>query len=121
MTIVPWKDGKSLVWDATCPDTLAPSYTAMATNEAGAVADLVEKKKRRIYTDLEPTHHFVPIGIETLGVFRPEAKSFFVDLGHRLRETNSDSLSYTQLIQRISVAVQRGNAASTLAASGSEA
>ena len=115
---MPWKDGKSLVWDATCPDTLAPSYTAMATNEAGAVADLVEKKKRRIYTDLEPTHHFVPIGIETLGVFGPGAKSFFVDLGHRLRETNSDSLSYTQ---RISVAVQRGNAASILAASGSEA
>ena len=81
----------------------------------------MEKKKRRIYTDLEPTHHFVPIGIETLGVFGLEAKSFFVDLGHRLQETNSDSLSYTQLIQRISVAVQRGNAASILAASGSEA
>ena len=96
-------------------------YTAMATNEAGAVADLVEKKNRRIYTDLEPTHHFVPIGIETLGVFGPEARSFFVDLGHRLRETNSESLSYTQLIQRISVAVQRGNAPSILAASGSEA
>ncbi len=24
----PWKCGKLLVWDATCPDTFAPSYTA---------------------------------------------------------------------------------------------
>ena len=93
----------------------------MAMNEAGAVADQVEKKKMRIYTDLEPNHHFVPIGIGTLGVFRPEAKSFSVDLGHRLWETNPESLSYPQLIQRISVVVQRGNAASILAASGSEA
>ena len=55
-----------------------------------------------------------------MGVFTLEAKSFFIDLGHRLRETNSESLSYPQLIQRISVDVQRGNAASILAASGSE-
>ena len=31
MSIVPWKHGKSLVWDATCLDTLAPSYIALST------------------------------------------------------------------------------------------
>ena len=24
-TLVPWKWGKALIWDATCPDTLAPN------------------------------------------------------------------------------------------------
>ena len=26
ISVVPWKSGKLLVWDATCPDTFAPSY-----------------------------------------------------------------------------------------------
>ena len=32
-TLVPWKK-----WDATCPDTLAPSHSSLAIREAGAVA-----------------------------------------------------------------------------------
>ena len=32
---VPWKGGGVLVWDATCPDTLAPSYSALATRKLG--------------------------------------------------------------------------------------
>ena len=41
-SIVPWKSGRVLVWDVTCPDTLAPSYAALATREAGAVAAEME-------------------------------------------------------------------------------
>ena len=37
-TMVPWSGGKVLVLDATCPDTLAPSYSSLATREAGVVA-----------------------------------------------------------------------------------
>ena len=29
-TVVPWKCGRVLVWDATCTDTLAPSHRALA-------------------------------------------------------------------------------------------
>ena len=35
-SIVPRKEGRVLMWDATCPDTLAPSYLSIATAEAGA-------------------------------------------------------------------------------------
>ena len=38
-----------LVWDATCPDTLAPSYSTLAVREAGAVADEAERKKKVKY------------------------------------------------------------------------
>ena len=36
ITMVPWKCGKLLVWDATCP-AFAPSYSSSATSEARAV------------------------------------------------------------------------------------
>ena len=36
--VVPWKGGKLLLWDATCPDTFAPSYSTLASTEAGMVA-----------------------------------------------------------------------------------
>ena len=46
-TIAPWRMGRSLVWDATCPDTYAVSYIAHATRQARAVAGIAEKKKKR--------------------------------------------------------------------------
>ena len=45
--VVPWKGGKALAWDATCPDTLAHSYQQISTREAGGVAAEVERRKKR--------------------------------------------------------------------------
>ena len=44
VTLVPWKNGKSLIWDATCPDTLAWSYRTAATSSTGAVAAGAESR-----------------------------------------------------------------------------
>ena len=62
-TIVSWKGGKVLVWDATCPDTFAPSHITLAMREAGAVADEAERRKEQKYSSLVTSHHFVPIAI----------------------------------------------------------
>ena len=43
-------------------------------------------------------------------MFSSQALSFFKDLGRRLRNASGDPLSYTYLVQWISVAIQRGNA-----------
>ena len=40
VTIIPWKSGRTLVWDATCTDTFAALHLAQAAREAGAVAAL---------------------------------------------------------------------------------
>ena len=93
-------------WDTTCPDTMAPSYTAFATREAGVVAKEAESAR---YSHLERSHYFVPIAVETFGAFCSEARSFLRDLGHRIVSSTQDPLSYLHLKQRISVAVQRGN------------
>ena len=65
------------MWDATCPDTFAPSHISLATREAGAVADEAEQKKKQKYSSLMTSHNLVPIAIETSGVFRSEAITFF--------------------------------------------
>ena len=40
----------------------------------------------------------------------PEAKSFLLDLGRRLRQHTGEPRSTSYLIQRISMAIQKGNA-----------
>ena len=85
-TIMPWKSGRVLVWDATCPDTFAPSHLQLAVREAGAVADQAGRKKKAKYAELAATHHFVPVAIETMGVFGKEAEAFFIELGCRIQE-----------------------------------
>ena len=90
ITKIPWRNGKLLVWDATSPDTSAPSYVSRATSETGAVAALAEDRKRTKYTCLEPTCTFTPIAIETSGVFGPLTLQFLKDLDNRLRQATGD-------------------------------
>ena len=99
---------------ATCPDTFATSYLPRAASGVGEVAAAAEERKRRKYSNLDQGHSFVPVAIETAGVFGPETMDFMRELGSRLQLASADRNSFTYLIQRLSVAVQRGNAASVL-------
>ena len=114
ITVVPWKSGRLLVWDATCPDTFAPTYLPRAVSRVGAVAEAAEERKKHKNSHLDQCHSFVPVAIETTGVFGPETMDFMRELGRRLQLVSADNNS---LIQRLSVAVQRGNTASILGSS----
>ena len=76
VTVVPWSRGKLLVWDATCPDTYATSYTTIASQEAGVVAAIAEERKKAKYTCLSSYHIFTPVAVETAGVFGPETSRY---------------------------------------------
>ena len=102
------------MWDASCVDTLAPSHRVLAAREAGAVADHAEHCKRLKYHHLDSTHCFIPVAIETLGAMGSEARSFFREVARRMEECTGDHRSHQFLLQRVAVAVQRGNAASIL-------
>ena len=52
--------------------------------------------------------------METLGVFRAEARALFRDIARRITTVTQDPLSHQYLVQRVAVAVQRGNAAAVL-------
>jgi len=106
ITIVTWKRGKVLVWDAICPDTYTPSYISHAIREAGAVAQRAEHLQISKYAHLDSSHHFIPVAVETSGVFGLEALSFIKDLSRRLRQVTGEPTSLEYLLQRISVAVQ---------------
>ena len=102
------------MWDATCPDTLAPSYSSHATLAAGEVAALAEERKVAKYNGLPVTHSFTPVAIETLGAIGPKSLVFLKELGWRARRQSGDERAASFLLQRLSVAVQRGNAVSIL-------
>ena len=76
VSIVPWKCGQLLAWDAACPDTFAPSYSAIAAKKVGAVAQLTEEKKMQKYKHLDSCYFFTPAAIETTGVFGPRITEF---------------------------------------------
>ncbi len=112
VTLAPWKSGRLLVWDATCPDTFAPSYRTDATPAPGRVAAAAEERKEKKYSSLPPSHFFSPLAIETMGVLGPKSMALVRDLGRRIRLETGEPRSTDYLLQRLSIAIQRGNSVS---------
>ena len=118
VTLVPWKSGRLLVWDATCSETFAPSHLPSATREAGTVAAQAEQSKQEKYAALNQCHIFTPVAIETAGPFGPETFLCLRDLGCRLKQVTGEAKSFSYLRQHLSVAVQWGNAAAVMGTMG---
>ena len=117
MSIIPWKQGRCLIWNATCHDTFAPTNIPFSCNGAGIVADRAAASKRILYSDLCQSHIFVPIAIESSGSFGKDALDFLHDLSRRIRQKSKDPQSYLKLCQKISVCIQRFNSVSVLGCS----
>lgn len=122
VTTIPWKEGRCLMWDVTCPDTLAPSYLDKAVTGPGVVATEAELRKRQKYSSINAASYiFQPIAIETLGAFGNDATDFITELGRRLQIVTQDTRARMFLLQRLSVAMQRGNAACVLGTASEKA
>ena len=113
-TLIPWSRGKCLVWDATCADTSCRTYIQASARAAGSAAERREKDKRRRYPFLEPNYIFCPFAVETFGSFGEEALSLVKELGRRIRSFTGEPRSRLFIVQRISIAIQRGNSISIL-------
>ena len=79
------------------------------------IAELAEDRKDSKYKHLGPAYIFTRIAIETSGAIGPRARAFLKQLGRRLRRETGEANSTSHLMQRLSVAVQCGNAAVILA------
>ena len=114
VTLIPWSDGKFLVWDATCVDTFCDSHISTSAREAGGAAALAERDKSRKYSHLDRSYLFQPIAVETCGSMGPDSLCFLRDLGRRLKSSTGEPQSFTYMLQRLSVAIQLGNTSSVL-------
>ena len=81
------------------------------------MADQAEARKRAKYAELATTHHFIPLAVETSGIFRSEAQLFFRKLGRHIKDESGEPQAHQYLLQRISVAVQQGNGVAVLGTS----
>ena len=114
ITMVPWLNGRLLVWDATCVDICAPSHLSSSASEVCAAANQAEQTKIKKYSYLtsHAYHSFTPVAFKTTGVCGPRSMSFLSDFGSCIASTIGDKSSLAYLLQNVSVAIQRSNAAS---------
>ena len=107
---VPWSRGRCLAWDATCPDTFAVSHVQASSTRAGSAAAAAEVQKSQKYADITTGVDFVPVAIETSGTWGEQAIDLVKEIGRRIAEATHEPRSTAFLRQRLSIAVQRGNA-----------
>jgi hypothetical protein len=93
---------------------MAQSHLNKAVTGPGQVANEAETKKISKYSSLPNSNIFIPIAIETLGAIGEEATQFIQELGFRIAAATNEPRSLAFLWQRLSVAVQQGNAACVL-------
>ena len=104
-----------MVWDFTCPDTLAPSNLVGPRPTApGKAANKKEEDKLNHYSSLTDNYWFIPITVETLGTMGASATAFVKDLSNRLITATGDRRAGHYFRQRLGLAVQRGNALSIM-------
>jgi hypothetical protein len=114
MSLIPWKKGKSLIWDFTCRDSYAPSYINNTACQVGFAANLAEEEKIKKYKATPDHFIFIPVAIESSGVWGNLGFDFVRELGRRLSFITKEKKSTSYLFQRISLCLQRGNTAAVL-------
>jgi hypothetical protein len=109
MTLVPWIKGQPLVWNVTVAD----SYVLKSSEVSGFAAEMACKRKHSKYSSIISSNYvFKGLAFDTLGPWCKEAIDFINVIGNRLIAESGDSKSKKFLFERISLAIQRGNAAS---------
>ena len=98
-TLDPWRSGRYLVWDFTCPDTLAPSHLNHSSQAAGSAAERAEALKQTKYSRIAASgdYIFAPVAIETLGAWGPSALSICAEIGGRIATHTGDLRSFSFL------------------------
>ena len=114
-SIVPWARGRNIAWeDVTVADTFAASYLPLTSVQEGAAAERVALLKTAKNEELARNHIFAPLACEVTGVWCQEAVEMLDELGSRISEATGDKRETSFLFQRLSIALQKGNAACML-------
>ena len=93
-------------------DTFAPTYLSATSVKAGSGAELLASKKLEKYQDLEQRYIFCPVAVETMGPIDEESMNLLSAIGRHITEHTGEPRESQFLYQRLSIIIQRGNAAS---------
>ena len=118
MTLIPYRHGRPVLWDATVRCTVAETYIGRTALRAGAAAAEAEARKRRKYAVFAGDYEVVPLAFESHGSLGPTTDDFFADLTKRIRFETGDNRAGSFFMQQLSIALQRGNALCVQAAMG---
>ena len=111
MTLIPWQNGKCVAWDVTVADTFATSYIQQTVTSAGAGAERAALNKHAKYDHFKNSYIFIPLACEVIGAGSADSIAFLNELADKIRSITGDDRERKQLYQRLSIAIQRGNAA----------
>ena len=92
-TLIPWSSGKALAWDVTIPDTYAMSRIQSTSVDSGSAAKHAARMKTLNYQDLNATHIFYPIAIETAGSWDDPAVELIEEIGRLSAHRSARSIN----------------------------
>jgi len=81
---------------------------------SGRAAEKAAEAKKRKYASIQQRLIFIPLAIETSGVWNKEGLDLMKEIGRRLTLETNEPRATSYLIQRLSLVIQQGNAASVL-------
>ena len=109
VTLVPWRRGK--------PRCHLPRHLSIfipGQCHRWCWRSIAAQKKLIKYDSLAPNYDIAPVAIESLGAIGPLSRALLKDLGRRIKESTGEARAHEYLVQRLAVAVQRGNAVSIM-------
>ena len=104
-----------MAWDVTVLDTYAESHIDQTDREACSAANKTAENKNLRYVTLSASHIFLPVAVETAGAWNQSAIKLTQEIGRRITAVTEDTRETVFLCQRLSIALQRGNAVAFLA------
>ena len=111
LTLLPWNSGRSATWDVTVVDTLGNAYLQQSAITSASTAETAAVRKRNKYSSLSGTHDFFSSGTGNTWIHECQHPGVLGTIKRRLTEVTTDPRETTFLFQRLSVTVQRFNAA----------
>ncbi|KAJ4428174.1 hypothetical protein ANN_24189 [Periplaneta americana] len=91
LTLVPWRVGKSLIWDSTCVDTLAPSHLSSTSKTPGSAAESAAHRALALPSRREAIAYLsseIPPQLRCHDIwvtqYRPQPESQELSLGDRI-------------------------------------
>ena len=92
LTLLLWREGRCLIWDATVADTAAASYLSSIAMFVGSAAESAAAHKETKYAKLSHRYEFMPVAFETRGCFCKKSTDFVSELGRRILATIAEKI-----------------------------